>query len=209
MRLSPVALAAFCLAPKTALAQADPLDTRAMMARMTEYFEGERQQSYVFLGYGLGALGVGAYLVTRDDPIARGAGYPTLAFGLLQTLVGASLAVRTSGQIADRQRRLADDPAGFARDERTRMKGVMARFTIAQGTEIALAGVGLGLFAYGALRHEPTFEGVGLGVAVQSVVTLGLEYLATKRGGHYLDHLTSFTPPAGHGALGAAWQMNF
>lgn len=209
MRLSTVALAALCLAPKTSFAQADPLDARAMMARTTEYFEGERQQSYVFLGYGVGALGVGTYLVTRDDPVARGAGYPTLTFGLFQALVGASLAVRTGGQIADRRRRLADDPAGFARDERARMEGVMDRFVIAQGTEIALAGAGLGLFAYGALWHEPTLEGVGLGVAVQSVVTLGLEYLATRRGGRYLDHLKAFTPPAGRGALGAVWQMNF
>jgi hypothetical protein len=200
--------AAGILNPGQALAQESPSDRQRMTRQMEDYFAGEKAQAYVFLGAGLAALGTGAFLYSRGET-ARGASYPVLAIGLLQAAVGTGLILRTDGQVLERRLRIDQDAAGFQRDEQERMEGVMSRFPIALYTEVILGAAGLGLLAYGAQQNHATLKGIGLGLAVQCAVMLGLDYVAAQRGQRYLSTLQGFALTASRDGVTVNWGTEF
>ena len=165
-----------------------------MSVLMKEYFEGERAQAHLFLGSGLAAFGAGAFLLTRGDLAAEGAAYPVLAIGILQVAVGAGLLVRTDAQIAEHDARIAADPAGFKHAERARLDGVLRRFKVAEYIEAGAAAAGLGLVAYGEAARQPLATGIGAGLAAQSALMLGLDYLVDRRAQCYAAALSGFNP---------------
>jgi hypothetical protein len=204
-----VLFAATCLLPAQAFSQESAPEQQLLTHQVKDYFGGEKAQAYVFLGAGVAALGTGAFLFSRDGRVARGASYPVLAIGLLQAAVGTGLILRTDGQVAERERRIAHDAAGFQRDELARMEGVMSRFTVAMYTELAVGAAGLGLLAYGARQAQPTLQGIGLGLAIQCAVMLSLDFAAAQRGQRYLDALQGVSLSASRGGLAVGWQGTF
>src|SRR5690349_8013023 len=126
------AAASFLVAAQLFSTPASAQEARGERYRMTlsmeDYFEGERAAGYVFLGEGLVSIGTSAFLFTRGDPMSRGAGFPVVIIGALEAAVGLGLAVRTSGQIAERKRWIGSDPAAFQRDEKKRMERVIRQF---------------------------------------------------------------------------------
>jgi hypothetical protein len=201
--------AATYLSPSQVFAHGSGSEQQRMTHQMEDYFGGEKAQAYVFLGMGVAALGAGAFLYSRTDRMARGASYPVLAIGLLQAAVGTGLILRTDGQIAERRIRIDQDLAGFRRDERERMEGVMSRFKVALYTELGVGALGLGLLAYGARQDRSTLKGIGLGLALQSTAMLGLDYFAAQRGQRYLDAIHGFALSASPGGVSVGWAAAF
>jgi hypothetical protein len=204
-----VLLSACLLSLAPALARAEPTERQHMSLLMENYFTGEKSQAYVFLGAGVAALGTSALLFTRSDKMAQGAAYPVAIVGLLEATVGTILLARTDGQIAERKRQIASDPVGFKSAEHARMSQVMKRFAWVEYIEIGAALTGLGLYAYGEADKHPLVAGVGIGLALQSTVLLGLDFLADRRGQPYLDALAKFNPYVSREDFGLRWQTRF
>jgi len=191
--------AASVLLSSSASASAQPArgERYRMTLSMEDYFEGERAAGYVFLGEGLVSAGTSAFLFTRGDAMSRGAGYPVAVIGGLEAIVGLALAIRTSGQIAERKRAIASDPASFQRDEKKRMERVIRQFVVLEVFELAAVATGLGLATYGEVDKKPLVTGIGAGLVVQGAALLGLDFLAERRGRRYMNALVDFNPTAG------------
>lgn len=187
-------LLAAVLAPTAAAA--DPIDGAQMTSSMRRYFDGEKEEGWVFGGAGLLSLGAGSYLLTRDDGMSQGAAIPNLAVGLVETIFGVVLLVRTEGQIADRRARIAAEPAAWRTEELARIDRVNTTFRILFWSEMVLAVGGTGSAIAAAFAHEPTWEGVSIGIAVQAAVLLVLDLFAAARATRYTGALRDFEPSA-------------
>jgi hypothetical protein len=190
-----VALAAGLAVTTPAEAQSEPGIAR-MTADMHTYFDGEKHAGPVFFGAGLLGVGAGTGMVIRGGDIVRGAGFPLIGIGLVQSIVGATLLLRTDTQVARLDAQLAKDPAAFKRDESKRIDGVNKSLYLLMVLESALI-VGGATTAVVASQKDccKTLQGVGLGLAAQSAVTLMLDLFALARAREYADSLRRFDPP--------------
>lgn len=182
-----------------AQAQSEPAVSRAQMAvDMHTYFGGEKGAGPLFFGTGLLGVGAGTGMVLRGGDIVQGAGFPLIGIGLVQSIVGASLILGTNKKVASLDAQLAKDPAGFKRDESKRMEGVNASLFALLVVESVLIVGGATTAVVAAQKNCcRTVQGVGLGVAAQSAVTLMLDLFALARAREYADSLRRFEPSAG------------
>lgn len=208
LRIAPL-LAVCLLTFAPALGRAQHTERQHMTLLMEDYFGGEKSQAYVFLGAGLAAFGTSAFLFTRPDDLAHGAAYPVLVVGVLEATAGTVLLAATGGRVAERKRQIESDPAGFKSAEQARMEGVMKQFSWIEYIEIASALTGLGLYTYGEVGKRPVVAGVGIGLALQSTVMLGLDFLADRRGQRYVNALSGFNPHISREAYGLSWRGRF
>lgn len=173
---------------------APPSDRDAMAGHMQDWFDGERAESYVFLGAGVLSLGGGVYLATRDDDFARGAGYSTAGVGGLLTLFAITYTLSLSPKHEELERDLARDPATYQRRESARMQAIADRFVLYRWIEIGVLAVGAGLIGYGLADDQELVTGIGTGLAGEASLLLVLDYFAERRAHTYLDHLRDFSP---------------
>jgi hypothetical protein len=195
------AVASVLVSPSVSAQQAHGERDR-MTQSMEDYFEGERAAGYVFFGQGLVSVGTSAFLFTRRDEMSRGAAFPVVIFGGLESIVGLALMIRTSKQIAERRQQIATDPATFQRDEQKRMNRVIRQFVLLEVVEIASIATGIGLVTAGELNQKPLMTGVGAGLAVQGAAILGLDFLAERRGQRYLKAIVDFNPSVARDGFG-------
>jgi hypothetical protein len=84
-----------------------------MLEIMLPYFEGEKIEALVFiLPLGLASLIFGAWLLTDNaTPFTRGVMIPLLIMGVVATITGATVGLRTPAQVAQLEQALTQDPA--------------------------------------------------------------------------------------------------
>jgi hypothetical protein len=76
-------------------------------------------------------------------------------------------------------------------EEVTRMQAVMKNFVVYRYTEIALALVGIVLvFLYRTNIDKQFWYGFGMALAIEALLTLGLDFFAERRGHVYVKKLT-------------------
>lgn len=188
-------------------AAAEPSFTSSdeMASHMQDWFDGERSEAYIFLGAGLVSLGGGIYLVTREDDLAKGAGYSTAILGGLMTVFSITYNLSLGPTHDDLKDDLRKDPVKHKQDETKRMEAIADRFVAYRWAEIGALAVGAGLITYGTLEKKRTFTGVGIGLAAEAALLLGLDYFAERRTHDYLDKLNAFSP----GTAGAPLSQGF
>jgi hypothetical protein len=194
-----VLTAAFGLAlAQPAAAQSEPTIDRARMAAdMRTYFGGEKGAGPLFFGAGLTGVGGGTLMALKGSDIVQGVGFPLIGIGLVQGIVGATLLLRTDEQVAELDAQLATDPAAFKRDESKRIDGVKTSLYALMILESVLIMGGAATAVVAAQKNCcRTLQGVGLGLAAQSAVTLMLDLFALARAREYADSLRRFEPPA-------------
>jgi hypothetical protein len=170
----------------------DSVDQTTMQRELHLYFEGEKAEGIPFVGAGLAAFAVGSVLFARRTPLARGAAWPIVVVGVIQTAAGIVVYSRTDAQVARLDGLMASDPGALRKAERARMERVNLEFVLLKWTELALAAAGVGLTTYGIVKGNDTFKGVGVGLAAQSVVMLALDLFAAERAARYTDALDRF-----------------
>ncbi len=169
-----------------------PSASALMAERMEAYLDAERAESRLFVGLGVVSLAGGALALTSDRPALRGASLPVMGVGLIQLLVGGSVWWRTEDQKRALRAQLGTAPAQYAADETKRMKTVNDNFVIYRWTELSLLGAGAALGATGYALDRDFVTGLGLGLAVQSAIMLGLDYFAERRGHEYAQQVGAF-----------------
>jgi hypothetical protein len=159
-----------------------------MQEQMVRYFSEEKAESWLFILVGVVALGASVWLL-RTGSSYRGMAYPLIAVGLIQIVVGGSVAFRTDAQVAALTAQLASSPSAFQLAEVPRMEVVMRNFALYKGIEIALLLVGVAL-TY-AFRQKELVYGIGVGLVMQASLMLVLDLFAERRGDEYLSAIRS------------------
>jgi hypothetical protein len=94
---------------------------------IADYFATEKLQSLLFMAVGAVAIAWAGRLLRRRSPL-RGMAGPLVAVALIQLVVGASVYLRTEGQVTGLTRQLQEQPAAFRADEGARLRTVITRF---------------------------------------------------------------------------------
>jgi hypothetical protein len=171
-----------------------------MQEQMVGYFAAEKAESWLFILVGVVAVGASVWLLLSGSTY-RGMAYPLIAVGLIQLVVGGTVAFRTDAQVAALTQQLASSASAFQAAEVPRMEGVMRNFELYKLVEIALLLVGVAL-TY-AFRRKEMVYGVGVGLVMQASLMLVLDLFAEKRGDEYLAALRAL-PTASAPATGGA-----
>lgn len=157
------------------------------MEFISKYFNAERAESWLFVAVGVIAMGLAINFFFKNDQILRGAAYPLAIVGLIQLVVGGTVLMRTSADIKRVEEIVKTTPTRIQSEEIPRMNVVMKNFVVYRYVEIVLLGIGLLLLL---LNTEGSFgRGIGIGLAIQSALMLGLDYFAEKRGHEYVAEL--------------------
>lgn len=158
------------------------------------YFNGEKQESLVFLLIGVMAI-IAALLLFFyfKQAWGKGAAWPLLVIGLMQCVVGFTVYARSDDQRKDIVYKMDLNPDALQQVEVPRMEKVMKNFVIYRYTEIALLVGGLAVLLF--LRNQPGKQwwmGLAAGFALQAALMLLADGFAERRGTKYLDGLQSF-----------------
>ena len=159
-----------------------------------KYFIAEKQESLLFLILGIVAIGLAVvffFFIKTHPAFFRGAAIPLVLIGLIQCVVGFTVYARTDEQRKEVAYKMGLEPVSFVHNtELPRMKTVMRNFVVYRYVEIALALTGIALFFIFRSRPEPSFwMGLGLTLAIQSLLMLGADYFAESRGKDYTKEL--------------------
>jgi hypothetical protein len=154
-----------------------------MQEQLVRYFGAEKAESWLFILAGVVAVGVSVWLL-RTGSSYRGMAYPLIAVGLIQLVVGGTVAFRTDTQVAALVQQLAASPEAFQTAEVPRMETVMRNFTLYKVVELVLLLTGVALTV--AFRRKELVYGIGVGLVMQASLMLVLDLFAEKRGDEYL-----------------------
>ncbi|GAA4351211.1 hypothetical protein GCM10023185_09690 [Hymenobacter saemangeumensis] len=148
------------------------------------YFRAEKAESLVFVGAGVVAVTLAAWLLLgQRTALSTGLAIPLLLIGLTQLTVGGSVYLRTDRQQAELEAVYARAPAQFAAQEMPRMQQVNASFDLYKLVEIAFILIGTGLI-YFRQQHD-FWLGLGLGMLLQGTVMLAADIFAERRADVY------------------------
>ena len=148
------------------------------------YFESEKKAAFIALAIGLAACSVAsAIMISARPAFYMGLALALLSIGILQIIVGTTVARRSDFQALDLQKLLSDAPADFVAVELPRMEKVMRSFKWYKWVEIVLLILSLALIG---LNQEAGFsKGLGIGLLIQSLIMLAFDFYAEKRGREY------------------------
>jgi hypothetical protein len=181
------------LALALALLMAGSAAAHDLEHELRDYYRGEKHGGLWFAGVGLATAGVGGVLVSRDNDFLRGMSYPIFAVSLIEILAGAILYFRTERLVRGRVAELRANPAALLDKEGRYLKRVNFQFRLLEGVEIALMLGGLATFCGGAAADSDTWQGVGVGLAIQAAAMLALDHAAhvrSQRYGRILDGIS-------------------
>lgn len=160
------------------------------MNSIVKYFTGERLESFLFLGLGLLglALAIIFFSVTKTS-FMKGIAIPFLLVSALEIIVGLTLIYRSPKDIIRVETYLSEKTEMIQKEEIPRMEKVMRNFILFRYTEITLIIIGI-ILMYGA-KQNSLWNGIGVGLFIQSSTVLLLDFFAERRGQVYLEYLKS------------------
>jgi hypothetical protein len=158
------------------------------MNPIVKYFIGERLESFLFLGLGLFGLALAViFLYVTKTSFMKGIAIPFLLVAALEIMVGLTLIYRSPKDIIRVETYLSKKTEMIQKEEIPRMEKVMRNFVIFRYTEITLIIIGV-ILMYGA-RQDSLWNGIGVGLFIQSSTVLLLDFFAERRGEVYLAYL--------------------
>ncbi|WP_315818647.1 hypothetical protein [Paraflavitalea speifideaquila] len=159
-----------------------------------KYFMAEKQVSLIFFIIGIVAVALALvfFFVLRTQ-LYKGAAIPLLLVGVIELVIGFSVYKRSDG---DRLRNVYAydmNPQQLKEQELPRIQKVVKNFTLYKWVEIALLITGIVLIVLYRARPEKAFwVGLGITLAVQTLLMLGTDYSAEKRAKDYSSKLEAF-----------------
>ncbi len=199
MTIAPAALAlAILLATAPARAE-DPRDA-PLAAAARRYFDSENLYNGLYLAVGGSNAGVGALLATRADPGLRAAGYPLIAVGGIEVIVGAVYLGLTPAWRREAFAELARGRAEFLAKQRDRLGGIERGFRYYELTDGAAALTGLAIGIGGAVKDNDTLAGVGAGLGAVAFAQLTMDLITHEVAKRYLAYM----PQSQRGRVAAA-----
>jgi hypothetical protein len=186
-------LVAALIAITTRTAHADP-GSPAVGEAIHDYFDAEKRSGLLWGSVGILAIGTGSALLAQKTELTRGMAYPVIAVGATQTLYGGFLLVASPSRLEKLDDRLAHESSAAVRDdELARARRNNTSFLIVELIEAALIVSGTTLAIVSHQKGSDVWKGVGIGLAIQGAVMLGLDGLASSRSHAYESRLSGLS----------------
>lgn len=164
------------------------------------YFNGEKQESLVFIAIGVLAILTALLLLFYFKPQwGKGAAWPLVLIGMLQIVVGYTVYARSDAQRKDIVYKMDMNTDALLKEELPRMEKVMKNFTIYRYTEIALVLAGTILFLF--LQNDSAKQfwmGLAAALALLAALMLLADGFAERRGNRYLDGMKIYLKDGGN-----------
>lgn len=161
------------------------------MNQVLKYFNAEKNESILFIIIGVTAIMLSVYFLLKlKQPFYNGLSYALIAIALVQLTVGFTVFLRSPKDIIRVEQIIETEITKIETEEIPRMKNVMKNFVTYRWVEIVLAIIGIILFFF--FQPLTLWKGVGLGLAIQAILMLGLDFFAENRGKIYLEYLREF-----------------
>lgn len=158
------------------------------MNPIVKYFTGEKLESFLFLGLGLLGIALAViFLSVTKTSFMKGIAIPFLLVSGLEIIVGLTLIYRSPKDIIRVETYLSEKTEMIQKEEIPRMEKVMRNFVIFRYTEITLIIIGV-ILMY-CTRQNSLWNGIGVGLFIQSSTVLLLDFFAERRGEVYLAYL--------------------
>jgi hypothetical protein len=168
---------------------------------LSRYYDEEDRYNGVYVGLGSTLIASGVALATRDDDGLRAAGYPAIAVGGIQLVVGASYLVLTRGWKADAEAALRRGVRHFVTSERERVGSVEPSFFWFKLADATVALTGLAIGIGGAASGDDVVTGVGAGLGVSACTELVMGHITHDIARRYLRDLDALDVALGPGSL--------
>lgn len=158
------------------------------MEVMKNYFNAEKAESLLFIGFGILAISLSVYFFFFiKENFWKGLAIPLVFFSLVQIVIGITIFTRSPKDNLRVENILKYEPQKIQTVELPRMEKVMKNFVYYRYFEIAMMALGLVLMF--SLPNYGFWKGFGLGLFIQCAVLLSLDFFAEKRGHFYIEHL--------------------
>lgn len=158
------------------------------MNPVLKYFNGEKNESYIFILIGIIALASALYFFfALKSSFWKGVAVPFIIVALLEFVVGYTIVTRSPKDSARVEAYIQKEPQRIKTLEIPRMEKVMSNFVIFRYVEIALIILGIALMY--SSKHDTFWKGIGLGLFMQAGIVLSLDFFAERRGHTYLVYL--------------------
>lgn len=158
------------------------------MNQIVKYFTGEKLESYLFLSFGILGLAISIFfLFALKSDFFKGIARPFILVSILEIIVGVTIINRSPKDIVRVEGYLTNKIELIQKTEIPRMEKVLHNFVIYRYIEITLIIIGI-ILMY-SFKQNLLWNGIGLGLFIQSSIVLTLDYFAEWRGEIYLDYL--------------------
>lgn len=158
------------------------------MNNIVKYFIGERQESFLFLSLGIIGFAIAIFFFfTLKTSFLKGIAIPFLFISALEIIVGVTIINRSPKDIKRVENYLTENIEMIQKEEIPRMEKVLQNFVVYRYVEIAL--IIIGIFLMYSFRQNLFWNGIGLGLFIQSSMVLVLDFFAERRGEVYLAYL--------------------
>lgn len=158
------------------------------MNQIVKYFTGERQESFLFLSMGIIGITIAIFfLLGTKTSFLKGIAIPFILVSMLEIIVGVTIINRSPKDIVRVDGYLIDRVELIQNNEIPRMEKVMQNFRMYRYVEITLIIAGIVLMH--GFRQNLLWNGIGLGLFIQSSIVLILDFFAERRGEIYLSYL--------------------
>jgi hypothetical protein len=158
------------------------------MIQIQKYFNAEKSESLLFMAFGLFFMlfSIYCYAILKDN-FWNGLAIPLLFFSVIQMVIGSTIYYRSPKDKLKVENMLNNEPQKIQLEEIPRMKIVVKNFIYYRYFEIVMIAIGIVLmFSF----NDYTFwKGLGMGLFVQCLLLLLLDFFAEKRGLSYLKYL--------------------
>lgn len=161
------------------------------MNPIEKYFRAEKAESLLFVIVGLLAATFAFYFYFKQkEGFYMGMSYPLLGIALIQLVVGYTVYKRSPLDETRVKSMVESHIVKIKTEEIPRMDVVMKNFVVYRWVEIALAFLGILLYFF--FNQNDMIKGIGVGLSIQSLFMLLLDFFAEKRGHIYLNFLKEF-----------------
>ncbi len=159
-----------------------------------KYFIAEKQGSLFLLSIGIAAVLLAIiffFFIKTNASFYKGAAIILMVLGLIQAIVGFNIYKRTNKQKSDIAYNIGLEPVTYTNNiEMPRITKVIKSLVIYRWAEITCAIIGIVLWiTYKSNPSKSFFTGLGLALAIQAIILLGVDYFAGKRAGTYRQQL--------------------
>jgi polyferredoxin len=158
------------------------------MIQIQKYFNAEKSESLLFMAFGLFFMlfSIYCYAILKDN-FWKGLAIPLLFFSVIQMVIGSTIYYRSPKDKLKVENMLNNEPQKIQSEEIPRMKIVLKNFIYYRYFEIVMIAIGIVLLNY--FPDYTFWKGLGIGLFVQCLLLLLLDFFAEKRGLTYLKYL--------------------
>jgi hypothetical protein len=158
------------------------------MNPIIKYFNGEKNESYVFILIGILAFAMALYFIfVLKSSFWKGVAIPFIIVAMLEFVVGYTIVKRSHNDIERVETFVKNQAQNIKTEEIPRMDKVLSNFVIYRYVEIAL--IILGIVLMYSSMNDTFWRGIGLGLFIQASIVLCLDFFAERRGHIYMEYL--------------------